>query len=364
MSTFNLPDLGEGLQEAEIVTWHVGEGDHVVVDQPLVSVETEKAVVEIPSPQAGHIAKLLARAGERVKVGAPLLAFEEGAHAEAGTVVGELAKPEATAIGRPVAAKPAPSAVRAAPAVRARAQELGVDLSRVRPSGPDGTVTRADVEATAAAAATAAAPLRGARRTMALNMARAWREVVHATLHDEADVDGWSDQEDVTCRLIRAVVAGCAAEPALNASFDAATSTLKHNAGIDLGLAIDSPDGLFVPVLRDVARSSAADLRKEIDAVKKGVSARSLPADRLRGATITLSNYGTIAGRHASLIIVPPQVAILGAGRIDDRPVRSERGLIMHRSLPLSLTFDHRALTGGQAARFLRAVMDDLSRPL
>jgi 2-oxoisovalerate dehydrogenase E2 component (dihydrolipoyl transacylase) len=361
MSTFNLPDLGEGLQEAEIIAWHVAEGDHVVADQPLVSVETEKAVVEIPSPQAGHIAKLLARAGERVKVGAPLLAFEEGAHAEAGTVVGELAKSEPQAVSHPAAGGPAQPPVRAAPAVRARARELGVDLSRVRPSGPGGAILRADVEAAAAAAA-ALTPLRGARRTMALNMARAWREVVHATLHDEVDVDGWSAQEDVTCRLIRAVIAGCAAEPALNASFDAASSTLRHNAGIDLGLAIDSPDGLFVPVLRDAARMSAADWRTEIDLVKKGVSERSLPAARLRGATITLSNYGTIAGRHASLIVVPPQVAILGAGRIDGRPVRSESGLAMHRMLPLSLTFDHRALTGGQAARFLRAVMNDLSR--
>jgi 2-oxoisovalerate dehydrogenase E2 component (dihydrolipoyl transacylase) len=362
MSTFNLPDLGEGLQEAEIVAWHVGEGDHVVADQPLVSVETEKAVVEIPSPQAGHIAKLLARAGERVKVGAPLLAFEEGAHAEVGAVVGELTGPEPKAAGHPAAARPAQPAVRATPAVRTLAQELGVDLSRLRPSGPDGAVTRADVEAAAAAAAAALTPLRGARRTMALNMARAWREVVHATLHDEVDVDGWPAQEDVTCRLIRGVIAGCTAEPALNASFDAASSTLKHNASIDLGLAIDSPDGLFVPVLRDVARLSAADLRREIDTVKTGVSERSLPADRLRAATITLSNFGTIAGRHASLIIVPPQVAILGAGRIEHRPMRGDGGVVMHRMLPLSLTFDHRALTGGQAARFLRAVMDDLSR--
>ena len=198
---------------------------------------------------------------------------------------------------------------------------------------------------------------------MALNMARAWREVVHATLHDEVDIDEWFEREDITVRLIRAMIAGCAIEPALNASFDAGSPALKMNAGIDLGLAIDSPDGLFVPVLRDVAHSSTVDWRREIDAMKKGVSERSLAPDRLRGATITLSNFGTLAGRHAALIIMPPQVAILGAGRIADRPARSERGLVMHRALPLSLTFDHRAITGGQAARFLRAVMDDLFRP-
>jgi len=204
--------------------------------------------------------------------------------------------------------------------------------------------------------------LRGARRTMALNMARAWREVAHATLHDEVDIDGWLERKDVTVRLIRAIIAGCATEPALNASFDAGSSALKMNASIDLGLAIDSPDGLFVPVLRDMAHSSAVDWRREIEVMKQGVSERSLAPDRLRGATITLSNFGTLAGRHAALIVMPPQVAILGAGRIADRPARSERGLAMHRTLPLSLTFDHRAITGGQAARFLRAVMDDLDR--
>ena len=364
MNTFNLPDLGEGLQEAEIVAWHVAEGDHVVADQPLLSVETEKAVVEIPSPKAGHIARLLARPGERVKVGGALLAFEAGPHAETGTVVGALALPQSRSSDRPAAIAVIPGAVRATPAVRARAKELGVDLVAVPASGPDGTVTRADVETAARAKAPAesAIPLRGARRTMALNMARAWREVAHATLHDEVDIDGWLERKDVTVRLIRAIIAGCATEPALNASFDAGSSALKMNASIDLGLAIDSPDGLFVPVLRDMAHSSAVDWRREIEVMKQGVSERSLAPDRLRGATITLSNFGTLAGRHAALIVMPPQVAILGAGRIADRPARSERGLAMHRTLPLSLTFDHRAITGGQAARFLRAVMDDLDR--
>jgi 2-oxoisovalerate dehydrogenase E2 component (dihydrolipoyl transacylase) len=368
MSTFNLPDLGEGLQEAEIVAWHVAEGDHVVVDQPLVSVETEKAVVEIPSPQSGHVARLLAHPGDRVKVGGALLNFEEGPHADTGAVVGELGKP-ATKPGpkpveRPSTVGASPGAARAAPAVRARAKELGVELASVQPSGPGGTVTLADVAAAAAKpAAQTGIPLRGARRTMAQNMARAWREVVHATVYDEVDIDGWYERRDVTSRLIRAIVAGCAAEPALNAGFDAATSSLKPNDTVDLGIAIDSPDGLFVPVLRDIARSQPADWHRQIDAMKKGVSERSLAPDRLRGATITLSNFGTIAGQHAALIVMPPQVAILGAGRIVDRPAHSERGLALHRVLPLSFSFDHRAVTGGQAARFLRAVMDDLARP-
>jgi 2-oxoisovalerate dehydrogenase E2 component (dihydrolipoyl transacylase) len=364
MSTFNLPDLGEGLQDAEIVSWHVAEGDHVVMDQPLVSVETEKAVVEIPSPQAGHIARLLARPGERVKAGAPLLAFEEGPHVGSGTVVGELAKPPPAAARQPAEPRVPTGAARASPAVRARAHALGVDLARVKPTGPEGTITSADVDAAAAATdEKAARPLRGARKTMALNMARAWREVAHATLHDGADVGTWSGHLDVTTRLIRAIITGCMAEPSLNASFDAAAASLRIHATIDLGLAIDSPDGLFVPVLRDMGRSRPEDWRRQIDVAKKGVLDRSLAPADLRGATITLSNFGTIAGQYAALIVMPPQVAILGAGRISEWPTQSANSPGVRRTLPLSLTFDHRAVTGGEAARFLRAVIADLERP-
>lgn len=362
MSTFNLPDLGEGLQEAELVAWHVAEGDHVVVDQPLVSVETEKAVVEIPSPKAGHIARLFAHPGERVKVGAPLLTFEEGAHPETGTVVGELAKPAPSPPAVTTVPRPGPEVVRATPSVRAHARELGVHLLGLKGSGPQGTITRADVEVAAKPSAHPAEMLRGARKTMALNMARAGREVVHATLHDQADIEAWAPQEDITVRLIRAIVAGCTAEPSLNAGFAGDSLSLHPNAKIDLGLAIDSPDGLFVPVLRDVGRTTAQEWRSQIDSAKKGVSERSLGPAELRGATITLSNFGTIAGQHATLIIVPPQVAILGAGRITSQAARSGDGLTWHRMLPLSLTFDHRAITGGEAARFLRTAISDLEK--
>ncbi len=356
MSTFALPDLGEGLQEAEIVTWHVVEGDHVVVDQPLVAVETEKAVVEVPSPQAGHVAKLLAKEGQHVKVGAPLLEFEEGRHAESGTVVGDLGAP---------AAIPTTAQARAAPAVRARAKELGVDLGRVTPSGPGGTISLADVQAASregAGGAAGAGVLHGARRTMAVNMARAWREVAHATLHDEADIEMWPAAEDFTCRLVRAVIAGCKDEPSLNATFDAASLSLRENSTVDVGIAVDAPEGLFVPVLRDAASGTAQDWRRRIDAFKRGVQERSLTPAELRAPTITLSNFGSIVGRLSSLIVMPPQVAILGAGRVSLRPVRTaEGGIALHRALPLSLTFDHRAITGGMAARFLRAAIADLA---
>lgn len=360
MSTFALPDLGEGLQDAEIVAWHVAEGDHVVADQPLVSVETDKAVVEVPSPQAGRIARLLAKPGDRVAVGAPLVVFAEGPHADAGTVVGELAggapSPKATpSTNRPVAS----------PAVRAGAREAGIDLAGLPGSGPDGAVTRADVERAVAARRGAAAgePLRGVRRAMAVNMARAHAEIVPATVWDEADVESWwSPEADVSLRLIRAIGIACTTVPALNARYDGKSMTRQLQPSVDLGIAVDTEEGLIVPVLRDIAGRDASSIRRDLDTLKAAARARTVALADLGDPTITLSNFGTLAGRQASLVIVPPQVAIVGAGRIAVQAVPQDNAAAFHHMLPLSLTFDHRVVTGGEAARFLRTVIEDLSR--
>lgn len=382
MKVFNLPDLGEGLQEAEIVAWHVAEGDRVVADQPLVSVETEKAVVEVPSPVSGRIARLCAKPGERIKVGAPLVEFEEGERADTGAIVGELAptpsgapRAEKSAAPRtPASTRKAPQpvvlAVKAVPAARSIAQKLDIDLASVTPSGPDGTITVADVERAARnAPSLAAAPaadlgeaLRGMRRAMAINMARSGTDVVPATVSDDAVIDWWTPDSDVTARLIRALVAGCQAAPALNAWFDGKSLTRRVHTQIDLGLAVDTPDGLLVPVLRNVAGLGATQLRQSVDAAKAAAKARALSPEEMRGPTITLSNFGTIAGRYGALIIMPPQTAILGAGRVAEHVAFVEGKPARQMRLPLSLTFDHRAVTGGEAARFVAAVIGDLSR--
>jgi pyruvate dehydrogenase E2 component (dihydrolipoamide acetyltransferase) len=365
MKTFHLPDLGEGLQEAEIVNWHVGPGDQVVADQPLVSVETDKAVVEVPSPWSGRIAELFGGEGDLVKVGGPLVAFAEAASADTGTVVGEITASEdraeeATSTGRAGAAV----SVRATPAVRALARRKGVDLALVSPSGSDGMITVADVERAAAALAEAGPleALRGVRRAMATRMAHAHAEVVPATVSDDADIDAWRDG-DVTIRLVRAIVAGCEAEPALNVWFDSQTQGRRLHAKIDLGIAVDTEDGLFVPVLRDVANRDPADLRRGLERMKADIVARTIPPEELRGATITLSNFGTLSGRYAAPVVVPPQVAILSTGRAMPRVVAVDGRPAVHRIMPLSLTFDHRVVTGGEAARFLAAVIADLERP-
>jgi pyruvate dehydrogenase E2 component (dihydrolipoamide acetyltransferase) len=370
MKTFNLPDLGEGLQEAEIVSWHVGPGDRVVADQPLVALETDKAVVEVPSPHSGRVVKLFGKAGDIIQVGAPLVAFEDQAGArpgaDTGTVVGEIRASEeraeeATAAGRGGAGV----AVKATPAVRALARRLGVDLALIAPAAPDGVISARDVEQAAASLAEAGPlePLRGVRRAMAQRMAHAHAEVVPATVIDEADVECWMNGRDVTIRLVRSIVAGCAAEPALNAWFDSQHQGRRLHGKIDLGIAVDTPDGLFVPVLRDVANRDPADLRRGLDRMKADIRARTIPPEELKGATITLSNFGTVAGRYAAPVVVPPQVAILSTGKIEPRPVAVDGQVAIHRLLPLSLTIDHRVVTGGEAARFLAAVIGDLELP-
>jgi pyruvate dehydrogenase E2 component (dihydrolipoamide acetyltransferase) len=341
MKDFTLPDLGEGLDEAEIISWHAGVGDRVVADQPLVSVETAKAIVEIPSPCSGHIAKRFGEPGDILKVGDLLVTFDDGEREDAATVVGEI-----------------PATPRAAPAVRRRARERGIDLATITPTGTHGEITLQDLEKGAAGLEQPESVqlLRGPRRTMARNMARARDQVVPATLHDEADVEHWASDADPTIRLARSIAAACRAEPILNAWLDAGTEQLRIHDQVDLGIAVDTDLGLFVPVLRDVGNRTDDDLRAGLERLEADVTARSIPPREMLGATITLSNFGMLGARHAALVVLPPQVAILGAGRMAPRAVVAHGEVVVHRLLPLSLTFDHRAVTGGEAARFLAAV--------
>ena len=195
---------------------------------------------------------------------------------------------------------------------------------------------------------------------MAKAMAAAGVTVVPASLTDYADIGKWKPDENPTLRLIRAISAACKAEPALNAGFDGERRALK--AGVDLAIAVDIPDGLFAPVLRDVEKLSAAKFASKLAEIRSAVGERSITPEALKGATITLSNFGMIGGEHAALVVSPPQVAILGAGRIHDAVLAIDGAPVVRRVLPLSLTFDHRAVAGGEAARFMQAVRADLAR--
>ncbi|TMH31131.1 MAG: 2-oxo acid dehydrogenase subunit E2 [Betaproteobacteria bacterium] len=361
MRVFNLPDLGEGLQEAEIVEWHVKPGEAIESDQAMVAVETDKAIVEVPAPYAGKVERLFGAPGDKIHVGAPLVGFE-GAAADTGTIVGDLGTKSSTKAAQAKAAAAPRTEVKATPAVRALARSLNVDLASVEPSGPAGTVSTEDVKRAArgdGATASKEAPSaqRGMRSAMARNMAAAHQEVAAVTVIDDADVERWTKGTSALARLARAIIAAAKAEPGLNAWYDARADARTLREEVDLGIAVDLPDGLLVPVLRNAHRIGRENLPRELEQLV----AKARSPEMLRGATITLSNFGAIGGRYASPLVVPPMVAILGAGRIERRAVVTKEGEIAaHRVLPLSLTFDHRAATGGEAARFLNALKRDL----
>ncbi len=367
MSVFKLPDLGEGLQEAEIAVWHVAEGDTVVVDQPLLSVETAKALVEIPSPQVGRISRLFGQPGDVLQLGAPLVEFAgEGVSEDAGTVVGRVETSAAVTRELPTAVQRGNAAgVKATPAVRALARQLEVDLAVVTPSGPNDTVTARDVERVARIFRELGPLelLHGVRRTMARSMAQAHAQVAPVTINDDANLGRWwPAQRELMLRLIRAISAGCKAEPALNAWFDGHALGRRVLAKIHLGIAVDTPDGLFVPVLRDIGEREPADLKAGLERLRRDVQSRTIPPAELRGYTFTLSNFGTFGGRYANPIVQPPTVAILAAGQIRDMVVAVDGLPVVRPVLPLSLTFDHRAVTGGEATRFMAAAIADLER--
>lgn len=420
MKIFNLPDLGEGLPDAEIVEWLVSEGDDIAVDDPLVSMETAKAVVEVPSPYTGKVAKLYGAAGDVIETGKPLAGFSvegdtdsdespaepdptegeapaeastadepatEAIREDSGTVVGAMESSDA------VVAETTSSVggVKVTPAVRAIARKLRVDLSAVTPTGKDGVVTRADVEQAARQPATARPaappapaapaappprpapppaqatgewePIRGTRRTMARVMSESHAKVVATTLMDDADIHAWEYGQDVTVRLLRSLWAGAQVEPGLNAWYDGEQNLRMLHKGMDVGMAVDTPDGLFAAALRNVHSSTAAEVRASVDRLKDNVRNRSIPPEDLRDYTIMLSNFGVFAGRYATPIINPPCVCIVAAGKSRHEVVPVLGGLEVHKIMPLSLTFDHRACTGGEAARFLKAMIEDLTLP-
>ena len=393
--TFNLPDLGEGLPEAEIVAWHVQEGQPVQVDQPLLSVETAKAVVDVPSPYSGHIVRLHARAGDTVQTGKPLVDFDlpasdqspvtshqslSGSHESLpnqGMVVGHMATRseelvEHAIVGR--SRRAVRDRVRAAPAVRMLAKRLGVELSACRATGRHGLVSIDDVLATAnpgrtqqrtpaVAGLTDADRLRGLRKAMAQSMSLSRDEVAMCTIFDDADIDAWKANGDITIRVIRAIVAGVKAEPSLNALFDPSVPARKLMDAVDLAIAMDTGDGLMVPVLRNAGSQSPSQLRTTLNDLKERARNRSIAPEEMRDYTFTLSNFGTFAGRYATPLVVPPSVAILGSGKLQRDVVAGATAPEIHVRLPLSLTFDHRCITGGEACRFLAAVIADLQQP-
>jgi pyruvate/2-oxoglutarate dehydrogenase complex dihydrolipoamide acyltransferase (E2) component len=394
-----LPDLGEGMADAEVVQWRVTVGEHVTRDQIVVHVQTDKAEVELPVPASGTITSLGAAVGDVVPVGAALLVLVPDAGTElAGTPV----RAPAAAGRAPVTPRspaPAPGApVHAPPPVRKLARELGVDLHQVAGTGPSGRITAADVRAAgpdtsgadtsspdtsspntsgdaAANANTRRVPLRGIRRSMARNMAAAWREVPHITMFDEIDARplldaqasvrgrAGADRLTLTAFLVRAVVLAVPDAPVVNASLDSDAEEIVMHDACHVGIAVATDDGLVVPVVHDAQARSLIDLGLEIGRLTEAARSGRLDPATLRGATFTVTNFGTEGGRFATPIIRPPQSAIFGFGAIRVQPVVDGTQVVAAPALPMSLSADHRIVDGRDAIRFFEAVRTLLADP-
>ena len=433
---FKLPDLGEGLTEAEIVRVLVSEGDEIKEDQAVLLVETEKAQVELPSPFGGRVTSVHVQAGQRVKVGAVLLSFGDAGQG------GRSAAPAAAAPARP--ASPSPSAPSTAPApasapaaglppaatpsTRRLAREMGVDLARVPGTGPGGRISDEDVRRAAGAhgapapastpgtsapatpsparpaapsgpaeaprplaapvalpplprfeqwGAVEREPLRGIRRRSAEHLSLAWAVIPHVTQHDQADVteletmrrrhqkrggEGGADLT-LTVFLVKAVALALRAHPRFNATLDQAAGELVLKRYYNIGVAVDTDQGLVVPVVRGVDGKGIPALAAELGQLVARTREGKATLEDLRGGTFTVTNTGALGGTGATPIINYPEVAILGVGRARQTPVVRDGQIVPRLVLPLSLAFDHRVIDGMEAARFSTELVGLLEAP-
>jgi pyruvate dehydrogenase E2 component (dihydrolipoamide acetyltransferase) len=424
---FKLPDIGEGISEVELLQWYVQEGDVVREDQNLAEIETDKAVADLPSPYAGVIQRLHHQAGDRIPVGSVLVSFaeDEKRPTETEPAQAKLREEEAPAkatadtdaaprVDRS-ASEPGAGRILAAPATRRRARELGVDLAAVRGTGPGGRITLDDVERLAhdggQAPAEVEAPavetdeptrpsrrvvtepvplpdfsqwgsvervaLSATRRQIARKMTQSLFTAPHAAALDEADVtelDAFRKQAEERLQdrhlhltllpfVMKATVAGLKQFPSLNASLDDEKQELILKRYYHLGIAMDTERGLIVPVIRDVDRKSLIDLAAELGAKVQRTREGKISLDELRGGTFTLTNAGAVGGHAFIPIINYPEVAILGIGRAQPKPVVREGQIVARRMLPLSIAFDHRVVDGADVVRFLTLVMRLLEDP-
>jgi len=423
---FKLPDLGEGLEEAEIVSWLVKEGQEVELNQPIVEVETEKALVQIPSPYAGVVDKLHGDVGDRVKVGATLVSIKTAAGApEAGkrrqeVLVGYGVDEEGGGrrrrrkkLGRAADAEPepepepaAPRKALATPPVRKLAREMGIDIDTIRGSGPDGRVTREDVMAaqeqpepeapkehvasvtrlepsarrapvTEEGPTEERIPVRAIRRTIAERMVRSYSEIPHVTewlqvdatelmrLRDDLKTAPEADGVKMSPLpvLVKALIAALRKHPLINSSWDGETSEIVVKRFYNIGIATDTERGLLVPVVRDADQLSVFDIAREVTRLAEAARGGTITPVELTGSTITITNVGSFGMESGTPIINFPESAILATGAIAKRPWVVGDQIVARYVMTLALSFDHRIIDGAEAGRFLRYLGDLVEKP-
>src|SRR6266853_1103952 len=426
MQEFKLPDLGEGMQEAEVVEWLVKPGDTLKLDQTMVKVETDKAVVEIPSPVAGRVSEIRVQDGQVAKVGDVLVVFENAASAngdsstpsQSFTSVPATSQLASASTPTPLAQTPTTKQrVLAAPAVRKLAFELGIDLEQVTPSNPNGRVSIEDVrsyaeqdrvssklpaslvpvgheeavqpasqapstiiqkiEQTVTPAQDERQPLKGLRKRIAEHMERSWRTIPHATAFDEVD-GGELTSLRVTLKpiaekrgvrltyiplLIRLLIPLLKEFPIFNASLDEERHEIIYKRSYHIGVATASPEGLLVPVLRNADRLTLSEIASNVERLVEGARKRTLSLPELSGSTFTLNNVGSFGGSSGTPIINHPEVAILAVGRLQDKAVVRQGAIIARPVMPLTLTFDHRLIDGAMAGAFLARFKELVENP-
>ncbi len=408
---FKLPDLGEGITEGEVVKWRVKPGDLVEEHQVIVEVETDKAIVEVPSPKKGKVVRLNKNEGDVVNVGETLLEIETEAVAEEKKPAARppeekppAKKPEEaeekeeyySVVGK----VPEKQEVMASPKARALAGKLGVDLSAVAGTGPGGFIKEEDVRAASGGkvppkeerpkealappparpekyGAVERVPIKGVRRSIAKNLLASQRTAAFVTGMDDADVTELWDLRIRERRVARekgvhltfmpffmkAVQHAILSHPMLNASVDEEKGEIVVKKFYNIGVAVMTPDGLMVSVVRDVDRKTILEIAAELQELSKKARDRKITLEELKGSTFTISNYGSFGGTYATPIINYPDVAILGTGKVADRPWVKGGSIVIRKVLPLSLTFDHRVIDGAEAAIFLNKVIGYLEDP-
>ena len=387
-----VPDLGEGSVSAEVIAWKVAAGDTVREDAPLVEMSTDKAVVEVPSPVSGLVVSVSGKPGDTLAVGSELAVFElestlEGSGVQNAAPSARPASP-APAAPRVAAAAPAsatqetpllPARVMASPATRRRAAEIGLDLARVQGTGPGGRIVEADLErAQRGTPGITEIPVIGVRRVIAQRMAEAKRNAPHFAYVEEVDV---TDLEALRVRLntarkaaggesltylpfiARALADALAGFPQCNAQYDAARNVLLRHAAVHLGIATQTPDGLKVPVVRDVARRGLDDLATEIRRVTEAARSGRARREELGGSTITLTSLGKLGGIVSTPILTAPEVAIIGINKAVERVVVHHGEIAIRRIMNLSSSFDHRFVDGYDAAALVQALKARLETP-
>jgi pyruvate dehydrogenase E2 component (dihydrolipoamide acetyltransferase) len=402
-----LPHLGEGADSGTVVTLFVKEGDPITKDQPILELENEKAVATIPAPCSGVVAKVFVKVGDKVSVGQKLLTLSGSGKADAPAKPAAKSvaartpapepEPEAEVSAEDQAAEPAAksdAAVAASPALRQLARELGIDLTRVRGTARGGRITTEDVRtyiqrlqklAAQPKAATAAPakpvtesvdfsrwgsvtkkPLSSLRQVIARRMTENWNAIPHVTQFDDADITGllalrkkfleayekMGARLTVTSFVLKAVADTLKKHPIFNSSLDEATQEIVFKDYVHIGIAVDTEAGLIVPVIRDADKKNLVELSKELESVATKARDRKVTADELKGGTFTISNQGGIGGAHFTPIVNKPEVAILGLGRAVAKPVAREGKVEVRTLMPIGLSYDHRVIDGGSAARF------------